>query len=882
MENQEKISNILEELRKYRVDVKNFGAETNRVEIEAENVSVSEPNWFVSEQGKGKVLQGSDMKSLIKIKAVGNGSLRLVFHGPDRRFEGKRYATWIDYKSIKINGEEILSLPVATWHDKLYRYETEVKDGQEIILEVEQQYHKYSEDELKDVLEKLYQNDEVLAKNINEITKEILKVTGRYSITQMSKYPFITADCFIPIGEACRVAYYMRKHQLRYCSLPFDWFGQCKLSFMIKSIVEGIDDWFSEYEVDPAKANKKCHYVYDTKNEFSAQHDFPLSETVEEHMPEFRKKYTRRLNRLIEILKRSNSICFVCNNRGGGAHDFYLFVKKIKELFPNNTYKLLHVHHNDEEKEIAEYKFDDEITIYNVEAYDIHKNGNNRSNPMFWIGNEDLWGEICNHLSLSDEVKRKLENGKSGRTSHLIDTEKKMADKYLEILEIKKSYPSADKVRVSFVCKSDLIERFVLWYELDKEYDDFVVDDRCDAAVVAFLITAMRGGIERISSKYPISEKLYYNLKYQAIPQMAYCNPGVSQIKLDMPTTKVTWHGLLNASGMSRGVDSFATYVEYFKECELDEYRLNAFTYFKVGAHHGHDAKLGHGPETKQELYLNQLTKTKEFCDKNNFKLIAVTSNLDEILGMLGEKGFDRTHTCRNCSAVMLLQKLIRRYYYSSSYQLSEFKLDINLPMAHYDRWLLPLLSTGSTEFYESNQNWSRLDKVKKIAQCEECYDYLQVCWMKSENCGQCGKCKRTLLELDCLGEDVLNAFAKSFDLEDYKKNHRKQWFEDVINQKGGTHGEAQYYEEIFMSACVHHPEVLGDMLPTKNPNIHKVVAKDKVNIRALPSMLSNVFEAASKGDTFTYLGECGAWVGVQNEKYQKAYVKKSFVDLIE
>ena len=156
MENQEKISNILEELRKYRVDVKNFGAETNRVEIEAENVSVSEPNWFVSEQGKGKVLQGSDMKSLIKIKAVGNGSLKFVFHGPDRRFEGKRYATWIDYKSIKINGEEILSLPVATWHDKLYRYETEVKDGQEIILEVEQQYHKYSEDELKDVLEKLY------------------------------------------------------------------------------------------------------------------------------------------------------------------------------------------------------------------------------------------------------------------------------------------------------------------------------------------------------------------------------------------------------------------------------------------------------------------------------------------------------------------------------------------------------------------------------------------------------------------------------------------------------------------------------------------------------------------------------------------------------
>ena len=460
-----------------------------------------------------------------------------------------------------------------------------------------------------------------------------------------------------------------------------------------------------------------------------------------------------------------------------------------------------------------------------------------------------------------------------------------MADKYLEIFDIQKSYPSTDKVRVSFVCQTDSSEQFELWYELNKEYDDFIVDDRCDAAVVALLLSAMKGGFEKISSKYPISEKLYYNLKYQAIPQMACCNPGVSQIKLDMPTTKVTWRGPLNASGMSRGVDSFATYVEYYKECELDEYRLNAFTYFEVGAHHGFDTELGHGKETNHELYLNQLKATQEFCEKNGFQLIDVSTNIDQVLNMRNlwvEKGFDKTHTCRNCSVVLLLQKLIRRYYYSSSYQMSEFKLDMNDAMAHYDRWLLPLLSTGSTEFYESNQNWSRLDKVKKIAQCEECFDYLQVCLIKSGNCGKCMKCKRTLLELDCLGEDVLNAFAKSFDLEEYKKNDRKQWFKDVLLEKDKAQGEARYYDENFINACRYHPEVLGDMLPTKNPNIHKVVAKDKVNIRALPSMLADAFEAASKGDTFTYLGECGAWVGVQNEKYQKAYVKKSFVDLLE
>ena len=413
MDHQNEILRILDDLRTCRIDVKNFGTERNAVEIEANGISISEPSWFTNEEGKGKVLQSSDMKSLIKIKAVGDGNLRLVFRGPDRRFEGKRYATWIDYKSIKINEKELLTMPVATWHDKPYHYEMPVKNGQEIILETEQQYHKYSEDELKDILKKLYQNDEVLAKNINEITKEILKVTGRYSITQMSEYPFITADCFIPIGEACRVAYYMRKYQLRYGSLPFDWLAECTLPFIAKSIVEGIDDWFSEYEVDPAKANKKCHYVYDTKNCFRSRHAFPLDQTVDGYMSEFKEIFGRRYERLIKIINESDKICFVCNNRRDTLYDFYLFIKKIKELYPHKSYKLLHVHHNEEKKEITEYRFNNDITIYNIEAYDIHKEGNNQSNPMFWIGNEDLWGDICNHLSLSDEVKRKLENGKS-------------------------------------------------------------------------------------------------------------------------------------------------------------------------------------------------------------------------------------------------------------------------------------------------------------------------------------------------------------------------------------------------------------------------------------------------------------------------------------
>lgn len=458
-------------------------------------------------------------------------------------------------------------------------------------------------------------------------------------------------------------------------------------------------------------------------------------------------------------------------------------------------------------------------------------------------------------------------------------------DKWLRIDDIKRTCTeNTSKVRISFILSTDTVKNFVLWYEFDKKYNAFLTDDRCDAAITVLLHHAMTGGYERISSKYPISEKLFYNLKYQVIPQLVNCNSKVSRINLDMPTTSVIYEGPLVVTGMSRGVDSFATYVEYFKECELDKYRVNAFTYFEVGAHHGYDSKLGHGEETNHELYLNQLKKTKEFCDKNNLELITVTSNIDQITNMRNlwsDKGFGQTHAWRNCSVVMLLQKIICRYYYSSAHTLSTFKLDMNDDTAYYEQYLLPYLSTGSTEFYESNQDWSRLDKVKKIAKYEECQDYLQVCLMKSGNCGHCTKCKRTLLELDSLGEDVLNSFGKSFDLDDYKQNYRKQWFSQLLIDKEKQHGEGPFYDEVFVNAYFHHPEILGDILPVKNPNIHKVVAKDKINIRFLPSLRSEILGIALPGDTFTYLGEGGILVGIQYNETKKAYLKRAFVDLM-
>ena len=146
------IFDILNCLTTYRLDVKNYNLPTNNVEIEANDVSVVEPKWFTDDQGIGKLIESNHMIDVIKIKAVNDGLLKFIFRGKYKCYNDKHYPFWIDFKSIKINGSEILSEPISVWHDIPYRCEIPVKNGQIITLKIKQQYHQYTPEELNDIL----------------------------------------------------------------------------------------------------------------------------------------------------------------------------------------------------------------------------------------------------------------------------------------------------------------------------------------------------------------------------------------------------------------------------------------------------------------------------------------------------------------------------------------------------------------------------------------------------------------------------------------------------------------------------------------------------------------------------------------------------------
>ena len=157
------------------VDIKNFGTAENSVSVVAKNMRINQPDWFTDAQGIGTVAVSSALTQKMTIQAHKNGNLRFDFRGADKRYNNERFPVWIDYKSIKIDGREILSAPVATWHDKPYHYEMPVKDGQTVSVEIEQQPHQYTKDELKDLILKLNPNDAYIASHVAKIVEIIAK-----------------------------------------------------------------------------------------------------------------------------------------------------------------------------------------------------------------------------------------------------------------------------------------------------------------------------------------------------------------------------------------------------------------------------------------------------------------------------------------------------------------------------------------------------------------------------------------------------------------------------------------------------------------------------------------------------------------------------------
>jgi hypothetical protein len=333
------------------------------------------------------------------------------------------------------------------------------------------------------------------------------------------------------------------------------------------------------------------------------------------------------------------------------------------------------------------------------------------------------------------------------------------------------------KSRVSVVLE-DTCGQQELWFEVDDHYHDALPTKTMDAFVIGTLLTAMAKGRDMVV-KGPMSSKLHYNLTHLLMASLKAYLPSLHIIKIHAETLVSHYPnqptGVL--AGFSGGVDSFCNYFEHTGDRAPPEYLITHLVYNNVGSHGQRGASHDY------DIFDAHSSTMKKFAQQEDKPLIAVNSNLDEVIGM----NFQLTHTLRNVTVALLLQKIIGKFLYPSCSQIRYTEVKPSHDIAGLDAVILPLLSTERLTCITSGAQYERSEKTVLVANMSSSWNFLDVCIEPYRaaagkmNCSQCWKCVRTQLTLDVAGK--LRNYDAVFDIAAYRRL-RNLFIIDVLNSR--------------------------------------------------------------------------------------------------
>ena len=323
-----------------------------------------------------------------------------------------------------------------------------------------------------------------------------------------------------------------------------------------------------------------------------------------------------------------------------------------------------------------------------------------------------------------------------------------------------------DKSRLNFDYTVDGVKS-TLWFEVDREYEQYLCTERCDAFEIGALPFALKNNHDIISNT-PITEELSYKLNVNLIPTLCKFDKHIFNIKVKATQTS---EKLPNAgaygTGVSGGIDSFHSILNGCNS-DFEDMRLTHLCIFNVGSFGGNQRYRGDIREAVIE-------RGKLIANEFNLPLIIANSNFADLFPSTHEY----THDFNSIFAICCLQKLWKAYYYASSNtDINVFSI-LNSSRNDSDEYALLLyycFNNYNLNIISEGLSCNRLEKTAVVANSPIAQKYLHVCVHKKNNCGKCSKCMRTILSLDALGK--LEDFSNVFDVEYYKKNKYKYyWF---------------------------------------------------------------------------------------------------------
>lgn len=353
-----------------------------------------------------------------------------------------------------------------------------------------------------------------------------------------------------------------------------------------------------------------------------------------------------------------------------------------------------------------------------------------------------------------------------------------------------------DRCSLSSVIKDEKneIEKDV-FFSVEKEYGCYLVPEVADSFVLASLLPAL---VTRQAIKVEAISDHFSDHFKTLVYLLGKC--------FGYPPIEIVYNRIVHlgftpqsvATGFSGGVDSFATYLNHSSaECP-EEFKITHLTLFNVGSY-------GNNYATTVSSFMKDAVRAKEFAETVNLPLVIIDSNIGELYTHKDIYHYSLRSTLCLSSAILVLQKLFKIYFISSSGTVDNMKL-CRYDQYYYECSLVQLLSNNNTSIYVAEANLDRVQKTKILMNSDLAKKYLYVCaadiyneklgthYQKADkpNCSECIKCTRTLLTLDVLG--VLNDFADRFDIDKYKRLKNELLYDVCVNYEYD-----HFKKEIFM-----------------------------------------------------------------------------------
>lgn len=308
-----------------------------------------------------------------------------------------------------------------------------------------------------------------------------------------------------------------------------------------------------------------------------------------------------------------------------------------------------------------------------------------------------------------------------------------------------------------------------MWFAVKTENAHMFTTKVYDAFLLVPLYLGMYLG-QDVKIHGNVSKKLYRNLITYIQKILLNFSDDLKRVNLIVDGFDIVEDDekFIIGTGISCGVDSMSTIYDHFeKEHDLD-YKINTLFFFNTGTHGNYENS------NTEKIYLERYMLNKLTADELGLPVYMVNTNLHAFTHKIAEQkvGYFAIHSC-----IISLQKVIKRYYMSSTYsyngimKFGEQSHDFDLA-EFADSYLLPLIQTEKFELIYDGGQYTRTQKTCNIANWDIAKRHINVCISPLENaknCSKCTKCMRTLIPLDSMGK--VEQFGEVFNLDVYRKN---------------------------------------------------------------------------------------------------------------